>query len=59
VSDDVEYDTLDEAIAAALAEIEPGGTLSIHSEACALRVEDEDEESCTCTPLVLKREAEA
>jgi hypothetical protein len=55
----VTHKTIDGAIAEALAELAPGGTLAIHSEACALRVEDDDEERCTCTPLVLRKEAEA
>lgn len=51
-----EYDTLDEAIAAALAEIEPGGYLEVHAEDC----ESEDgEENCTCEPLTLTVGAQA
>ncbi len=50
------YETLDEAIAVALSELEPGGTLSVHSEDCEL-VDDESE--CTCVPLVLTTGATA
>lgn len=50
------FDTLDEAIAAALADLEPGGTLSIHADDC----ESEDGETgCTCEPLVMTTGAEA
>lgn len=51
-----EYDTLDEAIAAAMAEVEPGGTVSVHAEDC----ESEDgEDGCTCEPLILTVGAKA
>lgn len=53
---EAEYATLDEAIAAALSELEPGGVLVIHADEC----ESEDgEEGCTCTPLELTKGAEA
>jgi hypothetical protein len=45
-----EYDTLDEAIAAAMAELEPGGVLQVHSEDCQ---SEDGEEGCTCEPLSL------
>lgn len=52
----MEYETIDEAIAAALAELERGGVLTIHGEEC----ESEDgEEGCTCEPLVLTVGAQA
>lgn len=54
--DEPSYDTLDEAIAVALSELEPGGTLSVHDETCEL-VDEETE--CTCTPLVLTTGATA
>lgn len=53
---DEHYDTLDEAIVAAMAELEPGGRLDIHAEDC----ESEDGETgCTCEPLSLVKGAEA
>lgn len=42
------FATREEAIAAALAVVEPGGTLTIHEAHCAMR--GEDESACTCTP---------
>jgi hypothetical protein len=51
-----QYETIDEAIAAALADLEPGGRLDIHAEDC----ESEDGETgCTCEPLRLTKGAEA
>jgi hypothetical protein len=55
--DEPTYETIDEAIAVALSELEPGGTLSIHAEDCALV--DEDAEECTCSPMVLTTGATA
>ena len=52
-----EFETLDEAVAAALAELAPGGRLDIHAEDCTS--EDGSEESCDCEPLVLYKGAEA
>ncbi len=53
LSDDEDegFATKDEAIVAALAEIEPGGTLQVHADDCEM-VDDEDQ--CTCTPLVIQ-----
>lgn len=49
------YATQEEAIAAAMAESEPGDIVEIHDSGCAAQV-DED---CDCTPLVLTvRESE-
>lgn len=45
------YDTIEEAIAAAMAELEPGGIVVIHHEDC--EQDDEDDEACTCEPLEL------
>lgn len=45
-----EFDTLDEAITAAMAEVEPGGTVSVHAEDCE---SDDGETGCTCEPLVI------
>jgi hypothetical protein len=54
--DVVSFDTLDEAIAYAIADLEPGGTLTIHADNC----ESEDgEDNCTCEPLVLTTGASA
>lgn len=54
--DEPEFDTLDEAIAYALADVGPGGVVTIHDEKC----ESEDgEEGCTCEPMVLAVGAEA
>jgi hypothetical protein len=52
-----EFETLDEAVAAALAELAPGGRLDIHEEDCTS--EDGSEESCDCSPLILYKGAEA
>lgn len=49
--DVVSFDTLDEAIAHALADLGPGGILTVHQDDC----ESEDgEDGCTCEPLVLQ-----
>jgi hypothetical protein len=45
------YDTQEEAIAAALAEIEPGGIVSVHALDCEM---EDDEDECTCTPMVIQ-----
>lgn len=51
-----EYDTLEEAIVAAMAELAPGGRLDIHDGDC----ESEDGESgCTCSPLSIVKGAQA
>ena len=51
-----QFETLDEAIVAALAELDVGGRLDIHADDC----ESEDgDEGCTCTPMVLYKGAEA
>lgn len=42
-----EYDTFDEAYAALMAQLEPGGSIDLHEETCGLVV---DEPQCTCTP---------
>jgi hypothetical protein len=44
----IEFDSFDEAVAHAMSELEPGGTLTIHEEDCQL-VDDADGE-CDCTP---------
>jgi hypothetical protein len=50
------YDTKDEAIAAALVELDPDGVLSIHADDCEM---EDDEDECTCIPLVLTKGAVA
>lgn len=56
MSDERTYDTIEEAIAAAMEELEPGGIVEIHDEDC----ESEDGETgCTCEPLELVIGAEA
>ena len=45
------YDTIEEAIAAAIQMLDPDGRISIHSEDCAH--DGEDDASCTCTPIEL------
>lgn len=54
--DEPTYETLDEAIAVALSELEPGGVLSIHAEHCELV---DDESQCTCDPMELTTGAKA
>lgn len=54
--DEIEYETQDEAIAAALASLDPDGVLDIHADDCKM-VDDEDQ--CTCVPLRLIKGAEA
>lgn len=54
--DEETYETVEEAIAVALSELDPDGVLTIH----ALDCESEDgETNCTCVPLVLTRGAQA
>ena len=52
-----QFETLDEAIVAALAELDVGGRLDIHADDCSS--EDGAEETCDCEPLVLFKGAEA
>ena len=56
IGDEDGYDTRDEAIAVALAELDPDGVLQIHADDCEM-VDDEDQ--CTCIPLTLTKGAEA
>ncbi len=57
IDDVASYDTIDEAIAAALAEVGPGGIVVIHDADCEQH--DADEEHCTCEPLELVSGASA
>lgn len=50
------YETRDEAIAVALAELDPDGVLQVHADECEM-VDDEDQ--CTCIPLTLTKGATA
>lgn len=52
-----EFETIDEAIAEALAQVGPGGVVSIHDEDC--EHDGEREESCTCMPMELVKGATA
>ena len=52
------YDTLDDAIRALKAQLEPGAELALHSEECAI-VEGQDDDSCTCVPTILIGGAQA
>jgi hypothetical protein len=56
MNDEPTYETIDEAIAVALSELEPGGVLVLHHETCGL-VDDESE--CTCIPMELTVGAQA
>ena len=52
------YETLDDAIEAALAEVDPdGGVVVVHAAWCSL--DDDTEEPCDCVPMELKRGAVA
>jgi len=42
-----EYNTFEEAYAALMAQLEPGGSIDLHEEACALAA---DGDECDCTP---------
>jgi hypothetical protein len=55
--DSDEYETLEEAIAAAMADLQPGGTLTIHGEDCS--VEEDGETGCDCDALVLRKGAQS
>ncbi len=50
VEDDIiECETLEEAIGVALANAPPGCVITIHAADC--EPDDEDEDSCTCSPV--------
>ncbi len=51
-----EFETFDEAVAHAMSELEPGGTLTIHEESCALANDGDD---CDCVPWDLPMGAQA
>src|ERR1041385_8775052 len=51
-----EFETFDDAVAALYAQLEPGGSIDLHDEDCALSV---DGPECTCTPLRLTSGASA
>lgn len=56
VLDADEYETLDEALAAAMEQVGDGGIVTIHAEDCEI---EDDEDSCTCEPMTLVRGAAA
>jgi len=51
-----DYDTFDEAVAALRAQLEPGASIDLHDETCALA---NDGCECTCVPVTLKPGASA
>ena len=51
-----EFETFDDALAALYSQLDPGGTIDLHHEDCALAV---DGPECTCTPLSLTSGAKA
>lgn len=51
-----EYETFDEAYAALMASLGPGGSIDLHEEGCALVA---DQPECTCTPHRITKGAEA
>jgi hypothetical protein len=51
-----EYDTFDEAYAALMAQLEPGGSIDLHEEDCGLVI---GEPECTCTPHRITKGASA
>jgi hypothetical protein len=49
------HKTQDEAIAAAVRDLEPGGEVVIHAPHCQQRDDRADDDSaCTCTPMCLR-----
>lgn len=50
------YDTLDEAIVAALAEVDDGGFVDVHEDDCQI---NDEGDGCTCEPLHLVKGATA
>jgi len=51
-----EFDSFDEAYAALMAQLDPGGSIDLHEETCALAV---DGPECTCTPHRITKGATA
>lgn len=54
--DVAEFDTFDEAYAALMAQLDPGGSIDLHEETCALVV---DGPECDCTPHRITKGAQA
>lgn len=52
------FDTIEDAIRALRAELEPGAELAIHDEKCAI-VEGQSDDACTCVPTILIGGAQA
>ena len=51
-----EFNSFDEAYASLMAQLEPGGSIDLHEEHCALVV---DEPECNCTPMRIVKGASA
>jgi hypothetical protein len=51
-----EFDSFDEAYAALMAQLDPGGSIDLHEETCALT---RDEPECDCTPHRITKGAQA
>lgn len=56
VGEVVEYATFDEAYAALMASLDPGGSIDLHEEDCGLVT---DGPECTCTPHRITKGAQA
>jgi hypothetical protein len=52
----VGYETFEEALAALRSQLDPGASVDLHHEDCALAV---DGPECTCTPMTLTGGAQA
>lgn len=50
------FETFDEAYASLMAALEPGGSIDLHEEDCALAI---DEPECDCTPMRITKGATA
>lgn len=50
------FDSFEEAIAALRSQLEPGASIDLHDEDCALAV---DEAECSCVPIRLNGGAQA
>lgn len=51
-----EFDTFDDALAALYSQLDPGGSIDLHHEDCALALNGPE---CTCTPMRLTSGAQA
>ncbi len=50
---DAEYETIEEALAEAMRQLDGDGEVHVHTEDCELDEDSDDEDDCTCTPMVL------